>query len=58
MSRNQALKAKKPRKHERLEVLNLRGEACAIFVNALLNPPKPKAAARAAARRYKKQQRH
>ena len=58
MSRNQALKAKKPRKHERLEVLSLRGEACEIFVNALLNPPKPNAAARTAARRYKKQQRH
>ena len=58
MSHNEALKAKKPRKNEHLQVLSLRGEACEIFVNALLNPPKPNAAARAAARRYKKQQRH
>lgn len=35
------------------ETLTLRDEARAVFVNALLNPPAPNAAARAAARRYK-----
>jgi uncharacterized protein (DUF1778 family) len=35
------------------EMLTLRDEARAVFVNALLNPPAPNAAAQAAARRYK-----
>ena len=35
------------------ETLSLRGEAREVFVNALLNPPAPNAAAKAAARRYK-----
>ena len=35
------------------ETLRLRGEAREVFVNALLNPPAPNAAAKAAARRYK-----
>jgi len=35
------------------ETLSLRGEAREVFVNALLNPPGPNAAAKAAARRYK-----
>jgi len=35
------------------ETLRLRGEARKVFVNALLNPPAPNAAAKAAARRYK-----
>ena len=35
------------------ETLRLRGEARKVFVNALLNPPSPNAAAKAAARRYK-----
>jgi len=34
------------------ETLRLRGEAREVFVNALLNPPAPNAAAKAAARRY------
>lgn len=37
------------------EVLKLRGRAREVFVDALLNPPTPNAAARAAARRYKDQ---
>jgi uncharacterized protein (DUF1778 family) len=35
--------------------LHLRDEARDVFVNAVLNPPAPNAAARAAAERYKKQ---
>ena len=35
------------------ETLSLRDEAREAFVNALLNPPAPNPAARAAARRYK-----
>ncbi|PYU30599.1 MAG: DUF1778 domain-containing protein [Acidobacteria bacterium] len=35
------------------ETLSLRGEARKVFVNALLNPPAPNAAVKAAARRYK-----
>ena len=35
------------------ETLSLRGEARKVFVNALLNPPAPNTAAKAAARRYK-----
>ena len=35
------------------ETLSLRGEARKVFVNAVLNPPAPNAAAKAAARRYK-----
>ena len=35
------------------ETLVLRGEARDVFVNALLNPPPPGAALRAAAKRYK-----
>ena len=35
------------------EMLSLRDEAREVFVKALLNPPAPKATARAAARRYK-----
>jgi uncharacterized protein (DUF1778 family) len=34
------------------ETLRLRGEARRVFVNALLAPPAPKAAAKAAVRRY------
>jgi uncharacterized protein (DUF1778 family) len=37
------------------EVLHLREEAQEVFVNAVLNPPAPNDAARAAAQRYKKQ---
>lgn len=37
------------------EVLHLRDEAREVFVNAVLNPPAPNEAARAAAERYKKQ---
>jgi uncharacterized protein (DUF1778 family) len=37
------------------EVLLLRDEARDVFVNAVLNPPAPNVAARAAAERYKKQ---
>lgn len=37
------------------EVLLLRDEAREVFVNAILNPPAPNAAARAAVERYKKQ---
>ena len=36
------------------ETLKLREEAREVFVNALLNPPAPNAAARVAAHRYKK----
>lgn len=36
------------------EVLSLSDEAREVFVKALLNPPAPNAAARAAARRYKR----
>jgi uncharacterized protein (DUF1778 family) len=36
------------------EMLSLRDEAREVFVNALLNPPGPNAAAQAGARRYKK----
>lgn len=35
------------------EMLSLRDEAREVFVNALLNPPGPNAAAKGAARRYK-----
>ncbi|MGA2483566.1 MAG: DUF1778 domain-containing protein [Candidatus Acidiferrales bacterium] len=34
------------------ETLSLRDEAREVFVNAILNPPAPNTAARAAARRY------
>lgn len=37
------------------EILHLREEAREVFVNAVLNPPAPNDAARAAADRYKKQ---
>ena len=37
------------------EVLTLRDQARKVFVNAILNPPLPNQAARAAARRYKAQ---
>ena len=37
------------------EVLTLRDEARKVFVDSLLNPPAPNAAARAAAERYKAQ---
>lgn len=37
------------------EVLTLRDEARRVFVNALLDPPSPNQAARAAAERYKAQ---
>ena len=57
MSSMARLSIAKPRseKAERFEarVLTLRGAACNTFVNALLNPPRPNAAARAAAKRYK-----
>ncbi len=36
------------------QTLELRGEACKVFVNALLNPPAPSKAALQAAREYKK----
>ena len=36
------------------EMLSLRGEAREVFVSALLHPPAPNAAAKAAARRYSK----
>ncbi|HMD96134.1 MAG TPA: DUF1778 domain-containing protein [Terriglobia bacterium] len=36
------------------ETLNLRDEARALFVNAILSPPAPNEAARRAAERYKK----
>ena len=39
------------------EALSLRDEASRVFVGALLNPPKPNAALRAAARRYKERTR-
>ncbi len=35
------------------QTLELRDEACKVFVNALLNPPAPNQAALAAAQRYK-----
>jgi len=53
-----------PRRQQRLkatnmtkdfEVLHLREEAREVFVNAVLNPPAPNDAARAAAARYRKQ---
>lgn len=37
------------------EMLRLHGKACEVFVEALLNPPSPSAAARAAWRQYKEQ---
>lgn len=37
------------------EVLTLRDQARKVFVHAILNPPPPSEAARAAARRYKTQ---
>jgi uncharacterized protein (DUF1778 family) len=37
------------------EVLHLRDDAREVFINAVLNPPRPNAAARAAAERYKRQ---
>jgi uncharacterized protein (DUF1778 family) len=37
------------------EVLHLREEAREVFVNAVLHPPAPNDAARAAAQRYKRQ---
>ncbi|HXN97415.1 MAG TPA: DUF1778 domain-containing protein [Candidatus Acidoferrales bacterium] len=37
------------------EVLHLREEAREVFVNAILHPPAPNDAARAAAQRYKRQ---
>jgi len=37
------------------EMLSLRGEAREAFVNAILNPPAPNQALRAAAQQYKKQ---
>ncbi len=37
------------------EILHLRDEAREVFVSAILNPPTPNDAARAAAERYKKQ---
>lgn len=37
---------------QNFEVLRLRDEAREVFVNALLNPPAPNEAARAAARNY------
>jgi uncharacterized protein (DUF1778 family) len=37
------------------EVLTLRDEAQRVFVDAVLNPPPPNQAARAAAQRYKRQ---
>ena len=36
------------------EVLHLQDQAREVFINAVLNPPKPNAAARAAAERYRK----
>lgn len=36
------------------DVLHLRDQACAVFVNAVLNPPTPNEAASAGAERYKK----
>ena len=36
------------------DVLHLRDQAREIFINAVLNPPAPNEAARAAAERYKK----
>lgn len=39
------------------EMSSLRDEACEVFVNAILNPPAPNEAARAAALRYKEQMR-
>jgi uncharacterized protein (DUF1778 family) len=36
------------------EVLHLQDEAREVFINAVLNPPAPNAAARAAAERYRK----
>jgi uncharacterized protein (DUF1778 family) len=37
------------------EVLHLRDEAREVFINAVLNPPRPNAAARTAAERYRRQ---
>jgi uncharacterized protein (DUF1778 family) len=37
------------------EMLSLRDEAREVFINALLHPPAPNEAARAAARRFKQQ---
>lgn len=39
---------------EKFEVLHLRDKAREVFMNAILNPPAPDAAARAAAERYRK----
>jgi uncharacterized protein (DUF1778 family) len=39
---------------EEFQTLRLRDEAREVFVNTLLSPPAPNAAARAAARRYKR----
>lgn|ERR1700735_3779476 len=39
---------------ENFEVLHLRNEAREVFIDAILNPPAPNAAARAAAERYRK----
>jgi uncharacterized protein (DUF1778 family) len=39
---------------EKFEVLHLRDEAREVFINAILNPPAPNDAARAAAERYRK----
>ena len=36
------------------QMLALRGEAQEVFVKAILNPPEPSPAARAAAKRYKR----
>jgi ribosomal protein S18 acetylase RimI-like enzyme len=36
------------------EVLHLRDQAREVFINAVLNPPAPNDAARAAAERYRK----
>jgi uncharacterized protein (DUF1778 family) len=36
------------------EMMSLHGEADEVFVNALLNPPAPNAAAKRAARRYRR----
>lgn len=37
------------------QFIKLQGEAAEVFVNALLNPPAPNAAAKSAWRRYKEQ---
>lgn len=39
---------------QNFEVLHLRDEAREVFINAILNPPAPNDAARAAAERYRK----